>query len=496
MRNISILMTAILAATATLSRAAVHDWDDPTYSVGPVTPSQGPWSSGSSNFVIEASEGISGGNALGVLHVYPDAWSAMSNPQTFRWTENEPLTFSMELKFVNGALSTSNGPVMFATLSPVVGGFPNRLVYEWNVTSNVWNMGFNVMTNDPYLSGGFTNGPITAVNTTSDWVRWESSMSKTPGGLFEFVSSNAFYSLGPNGTDTPVLIQAMTFTATNAVFFGNENLTFSLGGGNPIDFPHNVTPYIDNIVVSEPNVIASAFTALVNAVVIETEHTAISEETELRSTADLPAGQWPVSTGMIVEPGLTTVRYVDPDSSAAQNNYAIATPDVITFFFDDFEGPDMGWATTGAGPTVWEQGTPNYNEPLFDVYITNAASGTDCWGTGLDVDYEPGTDITLTSPAISLTNATSATVEWMERRDIDNTASTDAGLVNIIDVDLATTNQVHVSTGPNADWEQISAPVPASALGHSIKVQFHFLDDGADSPKWAGWYVDDVRVRD
>lgn len=252
---------------------------------------------------------------------------------------------------------------------------------------------------------------------------------------------------------------------------------------------------IDNMVIAlDPaEIISSTATTLVDSVVVEAQRFALDLVTQLQSSDDLAAGDWSTATDVLVAPGSDTARYVDPDSSAPAGNYGIGEEVVNSYFFDDFEGPDMGWTPAGAGPTLWEQGTPNFVSPPY-AWITNAASGTDCWGTDLDYSYLRDTDITLTSPVIDLSGATSATLEWMERRDIDDT--TDEGMTYVIDVDAGTTHLVHSAAGPDGgEWTQVSVSVPSSAMGGMIQVQFRLKDDGISSA-WGGLHIDDVQVRD
>lgn len=241
--------------------------------------------------------------------------------------------------------------------------------------------------------------------------------------------------------------------------------------------------------------VSSSPVTLVDAVVVEAVPFFVEGDTEIKSSVNLAGGTWQGSGDTVVEPGRDIVRYVDPDSGAARDNYAVETAGTA-YFFDDFEEADMGWTADGtAGTTQWEMGQPNTSNGF--VQIQNAASGVNCWGTNLDGDYAAGTDITLTSPSISLAGAVWSVVEWKERVDIDDTEpEVDEGILYLIDMDAGTTNQVRSIRGADAQgWTEHSFWVPESALGHSIKLQFRLADDGVTSYDWGGWYIDDVRVR-
>ncbi len=46
--------------------------------------------------------------------------------------------------------------------------------------------------------------------------------------------------------------------------------------------------------------------------------------------------------------------------------------------------------------------------------------------------------------------------------------------------------------GGSADWEEVSRPLPAAALGTTIILEFRFTSD--EISNFAGWYLDDVEV--
>jgi hypothetical protein len=42
------------------------------------------------------------------------------------------------------------------------------------------------------------------------------------------------------------------------------------------------------------------------------------------------------------------------------------------------------------------------------------------------------------------------------------------------------------------DWTQVTAAVPAAAIGKTVKIEFRFQAD--DVANFVGWYLDDVAV--
>ena len=78
--------------------------------------------------------------------------------------------------------------------------------------------------------------------------------------------------------------------------------------------------------------------------------------------------------------------------------YRVAEYQPPPIFEEDFESGLNGWTTTddGESGTVWELGKPT-NGP------SEAHSGTNVFGTGLNADYDDDTIVSLISPLIDLT---------------------------------------------------------------------------------------------
>lgn len=82
-------------------------------------------------------------------------------------------------------------------------------------------------------------------------------------------------------------------------------------------------------------------------------------------------------------------------------------------FFDDFENENSEW-NHGGIENEWERGNPS-----FDGF-TGAYSGTQCWGTDLDNDYNNSADNWLTSPIINLDNLLSAYLSIKIWNDVED----------------------------------------------------------------------------
>ena len=45
------------------------------------------------------------------------------------------------------------------------------------------------------------------------------------------------------------------------------------------------------------------------------------------------------------------------------------------------------------------------------------------------------------------------------------------------------------------DWRELSAALPAAALGKSVLLEFQFVSDDLDGTNFGGWFIDNVAVR-
>jgi len=163
-------------------------------------------------------------------------------------------------------------------------------------------------------------------------------------------------------------------------------------------------------------------------------------------------------------------------------------------FSDNFESGQGLW-TTGRddlnGNTLWEHGTPS------NVGPNGAKSGTNCFGTNLADNYAFDANAWVRSPAIPLTNAAGATLCYERFTDIEPPGDFDWGTVSVLDASDDSVIAV-IETGIadfSGDWEKVTNPIPAEALGKTIKLEFRLQSDDFDQGgPFAGFYIDDVNV--
>ncbi len=234
--------------------------------------------------------------------------------------------------------------------------------------------------------------------------------------------------------------------------------------------------------------------------------------TGLASTPDTWS-VWDGNAGIAATPDQNTLTIARPGD--ATRFFAIAERDAPPLFTENFDGvtapslPD-GWVaggTSGDPATAWELGAPTaVTSPTADPQAPTAAfSGTNCVGTNLTAIYGPDAAVTLTSPAIAIP-AGGATLTFQQVVDIDGPnaplgGGADFGTLRVLDAaddsELAVlVPQVEGTT--DGAWTESTAPMPAEALGLSVKLEFGLTSDSnggvADGFELAGWYLDDVQV--
>lgn len=163
------------------------------------------------------------------------------------------------------------------------------------------------------------------------------------------------------------------------------------------------------------------------------------------------------------------------------------------FFTEDFENGAEGWTTSVndvVGATLWELGSPNAS--------TGPLSGADGSGNAFTTNigkYEPESDIALRSPVIDLTaeGLTEATLSFQQFRDADGFG--DRGNVRVLrSADLSELFAFDADlTAFDVEWTDFTVPLPASAIGETIVIEFQFIsDDTADD--FSGWSIDNVEI--
>ena len=222
----------------------------------------------------------------------------------------------------------------------------------------------------------------------------------------------------------------------------------------------------------------------------------------VRSEADPSSGlpiDWPIFGGfqdLAATPPENSVSFplpADPLRLFVVEEFP-APPESV--FADNFESGQGQW-TTGEddlnGNTVWEHGTPS------NVGPTGAKSGTNCFGTNLAGNYAFDANAWLRSPEIPLTNAAGATLCYERFIDIEPPGAFefDWGTVSVLDASDDSEIAVIEAdiTDFTADWEKVTSPIPAAALGKTIKLEFRLQSDDFDQDgPFAGFYIDDVNV--
>ena len=154
--------------------------------------------------------------------------------------------------------------------------------------------------------------------------------------------------------------------------------------------------------------------------------------------------------------------------------------------------------------TPWEVGNPAYGD------ITNAHSGSSCWGTNLTNNYVPSSTSSITSPSFDFsTGTTNEELSFWHTHDFYNTEA--GGIVEIstdnstwIKIDPITGNTWYSASnafgGANAftgdtyrDWYQSSFDLSSFSGNSDVRVRFSFQSTNITTCH-EGWYIDDVVI--
>ncbi|MBN1150280.1 choice-of-anchor J domain-containing protein [candidate division WOR-3 bacterium] len=174
---------------------------------------------------------------------------------------------------------------------------------------------------------------------------------------------------------------------------------------------------------------------------------------------------------------------------------SITLQDVDTVFAEDFESGSAGW-THGGNFDEWELGIPS-------VGPVNSHSGSYCWGTDLDGDYEDNSDNWLLSPLIELPSLSTVYLDfwiWNSIEDDNPYYTTDYAWVEVSADGCVTFEPVCSKTGGINDdpeipdvggWSKIVLDLHKYA-GDKIYVRFRFRSDV--SIHSTGTYIDDVSI--
>lgn len=182
------------------------------------------------------------------------------------------------------------------------------------------------------------------------------------------------------------------------------------------------------------------------------------------------------------------VRSVGPLTANATENFALGADEgacsapgyvaASTVYAEDFEASGV-FTPTGE----WEWGVPS-------VWPFGCGSGTMCWGTDLDSNYDDNVDETITSPVIDLSAyapGTALAAKWQQAWDMEEG----------FDYAMA---EVSINGGPwtvmwaattFGEWTEMGYDVSAAA-GGTVQLRFRLVSDGGVN--FRGYYIDDVRV--
>jgi hypothetical protein len=171
----------------------------------------------------------------------------------------------------------------------------------------------------------------------------------------------------------------------------------------------------------------------------------------------------------------------------------------IVVYSSDFEANNGGFTHSGT-LDEWEWGLPTF------IPITSCNSGTGCWKTDLDGQYENSSNQDLLSPNINLTGFTGAAwVTWSRKYHMEN-ATFDHAFFDVQQVggasprrlwewrDATMTSLVGnptVTIEESAGWGTFNEDI-SDYLGQNVELRFHVDTDA--SVQRGGLAVDDITV--
>ncbi|WP_010277835.1 S8 family serine peptidase [Paenibacillus senegalensis] len=162
-------------------------------------------------------------------------------------------------------------------------------------------------------------------------------------------------------------------------------------------------------------------------------------------------------------------------------------------FSDDFEGENLGWTINGE-PNDWAWGVP---DPAYARGPKTVPSGDRVWATNLSGDMLRQTSRSLVSPVIDLTAAGHAVIYYQNWFDLDDG---DRGYVEITKDGGITWSPLYMLTNaystsrPSKWWFLEEVRIRDEFLGHQVQIRFRL--ESRNSLYVAGWYIDDVEVRE
>jgi hypothetical protein len=155
-------------------------------------------------------------------------------------------------------------------------------------------------------------------------------------------------------------------------------------------------------------------------------------------------------------------------------------------YSEDFETGDGGYTHSGTRDE-WEWGTPT-------VWPNGCASGSNCWGTDLNGNYENYANKTLYSPVIDLSSVPSDTVltaSWWQAWAIESATYDHAYAEVSINGGPWAEMWSHTGGTTRVGWTKMTYDVSSAAGGN---VQFRWRLTSDYSVTYEGLYVDDVTI--
>jgi hypothetical protein len=155
--------------------------------------------------------------------------------------------------------------------------------------------------------------------------------------------------------------------------------------------------------------------------------------------------------------------------------------EIVSYPFEDFELTDGGLSADGGA--MWEWGVPTSGPG-------QAFSGTKLWATNLGGDYPDATSDTLTTRVFRLPSSGVATLEF--RSWVRTASSKDRGHAMVSTSGGADWNTVALTTGFQPGYTLESVDL-APYAGLDVQFGFYFTSDSTNTD--AGWYIDDLALR-
>ncbi len=209
-------------------------------------------------------------------------------------------------------------------------------------------------------------------------------------------------------------------------------------------------------------------------------------EVPVTMTVEAPA-TWGKLTGLVQSLG-----YCDAMTTPLQGAVVYiesAVTELVTYtvetvvYEQDFESGNGGFTHSGTYDE-WEWGAPTY-------WPSGCASGSMCWGTDLDSDYENSSDQTLLSPVIDLSGVTvgsSLTAAWQQAWALEGCCDFAYAEVSI---NGGAWTQMWSGNGAYNTWVEKTYDISAAAGGN---VQFRWRLTSDSSVVYPGYFVDALRI--